>query len=201
MAMSGQRQAQAALPTGKETRYPLYRTMDRPRGWSGRVRNMSRPPRFDLRTFRTVGSRFTDYDIPVLWSVLSNSRTRSFWLNLPTSQFCWLISSPLIFLLLCSKASLQRCCVAEAHVADMWYPVLSIALVNLMKGIFREPQCFLWRFGWVMMPSNYTWFTSMQISAENSPVRNSETRIAGVFRAVNIAVYGPGVDSASNRNE
>jgi len=37
------------------------------------------------------------------------------------------------------------------------------------------------------MPCNYTCFTIMQISAENSPV--------------NTAVYGPGVDSASNRNE
>jgi len=45
MAMGGQGQAQAALPPGKITRYPLYRTMDRTRGWSRRVRNMSRPPR------------------------------------------------------------------------------------------------------------------------------------------------------------
>jgi len=52
-----------------------------------------------------------------------------------------------------------------------------------------------------MMPSDYTWFTSIQISAEKSQVQNSETRNAGVFHAVNIAVYGLGVDSASNRNE
>jgi len=179
--MGGQRQAQAALPAAKETRYPLYRTVDRPQDWSGRVRNMLRPPRFDIRTFRAVGSRFTDYAIPLLWSVLSNSRTRIFWLNFPTSQFCRLISSPQIFLLLRCKASLQRCRVAEAHVSDMWYPVLSHLWIWWM--VFSA-HC---RYSWVMMPCNYTCFTIMQISAENSPV--------------NTAVYGPGVDSASNRNE
>ena len=192
MAMGGQRQAQAALPPGKETRYPLYRTIDRPRGWSGRVRNMSRPPRFDLRT---VGSSFTDYAVPILWSVLSNSRTRIFWLNFPTSQFCRPISSPLFFLLLCCKANLQRCCVAVAHVSDMWYPVLSPLWIWWMvfsahcNASFADTAEY-----WCPV---IMWFSNMQILAENSPVRNSETRIAGVFRALNVAVYGPGVDSAS----
>ena len=32
---------------GKDIRYPLYRMMSRPQGWSGRVRKISPPPEFD----------------------------------------------------------------------------------------------------------------------------------------------------------
>jgi hypothetical protein len=34
---------------GKETRYPLYRRLRGPQGWSGRVRNISPQPGFDPR--------------------------------------------------------------------------------------------------------------------------------------------------------
>jgi hypothetical protein len=40
----------AALPSGK-TRYPLYRRLGGPQDRSGRVRKISAPPGFDLRTF------------------------------------------------------------------------------------------------------------------------------------------------------
>jgi hypothetical protein len=41
--MGGQRHPPAALPPGKETRYPLYRRLGGPQGWSGRVRKISLP--------------------------------------------------------------------------------------------------------------------------------------------------------------
>ena len=40
------------LPPGK-TRYPLYRRLGGPRGWSGREGNLA-PPGFDPRTFQPV---------------------------------------------------------------------------------------------------------------------------------------------------
>jgi hypothetical protein len=39
------------------TRYPLYRTQGGPQGRSGRVRKISPPPGFDLRTAQPVASR------------------------------------------------------------------------------------------------------------------------------------------------
>jgi hypothetical protein len=47
--MGGQHHAPAALPPGK-TRYPLYRRLGGSQGRSGRVRKISPPPGFDLRT-------------------------------------------------------------------------------------------------------------------------------------------------------
>jgi hypothetical protein len=44
MGVGGQRHAPAALPPGM-TRYPLYRRLGRPQGWSGRVLNISPPHR------------------------------------------------------------------------------------------------------------------------------------------------------------
>jgi hypothetical protein len=41
MRVRGQRHASAALPTGKETRYPLYRGPGGPQGRSGQVRKIS----------------------------------------------------------------------------------------------------------------------------------------------------------------
>ena len=61
--MGGQRDTQANLPTGK-TRYPLCRMVGGPQGWSGRVRNVSPPPGFDLRTVQPAVSRYTDWTIP-----------------------------------------------------------------------------------------------------------------------------------------
>ena len=57
--VGGQRLAPAALPPGK-TRYPLYRRLGRPQGWSGRVRNISPPPEFNPRTVQPVAIRYTD---------------------------------------------------------------------------------------------------------------------------------------------
>ena len=50
--------------TGKENRYPLYRTLGGPQGRPGWVRKISPPPAFDPRTVRPVASRYTDYAIP-----------------------------------------------------------------------------------------------------------------------------------------
>ena len=50
---------------GKETRYPLYRRLCRPQGWSGHVRKFSSLPGFDSRTAQPVAIRYTDYAIPV----------------------------------------------------------------------------------------------------------------------------------------
>jgi hypothetical protein len=47
------------LPSGK-IRYPLYRRLGGPQGWSGQVRKMSSPPEFDPRTVQAVASRYTD---------------------------------------------------------------------------------------------------------------------------------------------
>jgi len=57
--VGGQRHAPAALPPGK-TRYPLYRRLVGPPGWSGRMRKISPPPRFDPRTVQPAASRYTD---------------------------------------------------------------------------------------------------------------------------------------------
>jgi hypothetical protein len=49
----------------KETRYPLYRRLGGPQGWSGRLRKILPPLGFDPRTIQPVVSRYTDYAIPV----------------------------------------------------------------------------------------------------------------------------------------
>ena len=59
MWVGGQRHASAALPPGK-TRYPLYRRLGGPQGWSVRVRKIWPPPGFDPRTAQPVASRYTD---------------------------------------------------------------------------------------------------------------------------------------------
>ena len=46
------------LPRGK-IRYPLYRRLGGPQGWSGRAENLA-PPGFDPRTVQPVVSRYTD---------------------------------------------------------------------------------------------------------------------------------------------
>ena len=61
--VGGQRRASAALPPGK-TRYPLYRRLGGPQGWSGPVRKISPPPDFDPRTVQPVASLYTDWAIP-----------------------------------------------------------------------------------------------------------------------------------------
>ena len=61
--MGGQRHAPGALCPQK-TRYPLCWKLDGPQGPSGRVRKISFPPGFDLRTVQPVASRYTDCAIP-----------------------------------------------------------------------------------------------------------------------------------------
>ena len=53
MGVRGQRHAPAALPPIK-TRYPLYRRLGGPQGWSGRVRKISPPPGLDTLTVQLV---------------------------------------------------------------------------------------------------------------------------------------------------
>ena len=52
--------APTALPPKKETRYPLYRRLDKPQGRSGRVRKILPPPGLDPRTVQPVASRYTN---------------------------------------------------------------------------------------------------------------------------------------------
>jgi len=52
----GQLYALAALPRGKESRYPLYRRLGGLEGRAGRVQKILPPPRFDTRTVKTVAS-------------------------------------------------------------------------------------------------------------------------------------------------
>jgi hypothetical protein len=75
MGVDGQRHAPAALPPGM-TRYPLYRSLGRPQGRSGRVRKISPPPGFDPRTVQLVASRYTDYAIPAHFGITSRNRPR-----------------------------------------------------------------------------------------------------------------------------
>ena len=50
--------------SGKETRYPLHRSLGGPQGQSVRVQEISPPPGFFPRTVQIVASRYTGYDIP-----------------------------------------------------------------------------------------------------------------------------------------
>ena len=59
MGLGGQRHAPAALPPGK-TRYPLYRRLGGPQGWSGQVQKISPPPGLDPRSVQPLMSRYTD---------------------------------------------------------------------------------------------------------------------------------------------
>jgi hypothetical protein len=60
--MGSQHDAPAALLPGK-TRYPLYKTLGGPQRISGRVRKISSPPGFDLRTVQPLVSRYTNWAI------------------------------------------------------------------------------------------------------------------------------------------
>jgi hypothetical protein len=73
--MGGQHHTPAALPPRK-TRYPLYRRLGGPQGWSGRVRKILPQLGFDPRTVQLVASRYTHYAIPARrdYTVLSESR-------------------------------------------------------------------------------------------------------------------------------
>jgi hypothetical protein len=59
MAVGGHRHGQAALSPG-ETQCSLYRRLGGQRGRSGRGRNISPLPGFDIHTNHLVASRYTD---------------------------------------------------------------------------------------------------------------------------------------------
>ena len=58
-----QRHARAALLPGK-AQYPFQRSLGVTQGQSGRVRKISSPTQFDVRTVQDVASRYTDWAIP-----------------------------------------------------------------------------------------------------------------------------------------
>jgi len=68
MGVGAQRYSPAALPSGREIRYPLYRRLGGAQGRSGRVRNFSSPPGLNPRTVQPVTSRYTDCTAPFLYS-------------------------------------------------------------------------------------------------------------------------------------
>ena len=49
------------LFTRGKTRYPLYRRLGGPQGWSGQVQKIMSPPGFDSRTVQSVASCYTNY--------------------------------------------------------------------------------------------------------------------------------------------
>ena len=63
MWVGGHTHALAALPPGK-TRYPLYRRLGGPQGWSLQVRKISSPAGFHPWTVQPVAGRYTGYAIP-----------------------------------------------------------------------------------------------------------------------------------------
>jgi hypothetical protein len=62
--VGGQRYAPAALPSGRETQYPLYSSLRGSRSRSGLMRKVSSPPGFDPRTFPPLDGRYTDCALP-----------------------------------------------------------------------------------------------------------------------------------------
>jgi len=100
-----QHYAPAALPPGK-TRYRLYRRLGGPQGWSGRLRKISPPPRFDTRTVQLVASRYTELSRPTRYSIPHcNSDFKN---NVNTSEnnildedtsctFFWFRTSPCVY--------------------------------------------------------------------------------------------------------
>jgi hypothetical protein len=63
MEVNGQLYVPGALLPGK-IRYPLYKRIGGAQGRSGRVRKISTPPEFDLRTVYPVASGYTDCTTP-----------------------------------------------------------------------------------------------------------------------------------------
>jgi len=59
MGVGGQCHAPAALRLGR-TRYPLYRRLGGPQGWSGQVWKILPPPGLDLQTVQPVQSGYME---------------------------------------------------------------------------------------------------------------------------------------------
>jgi hypothetical protein len=60
MGVGGQCHALAALPPGKETRYPSYRKLGGAQGCSGWVRKISSPTGFNSRTIQPKARHYTN---------------------------------------------------------------------------------------------------------------------------------------------
>ena len=123
MRVGGQCQVPAALPPGK-TRYPLYRRLGEPQDRSGRVRKMSPPTGFDLRTVQPVASRYTDWAIPGPTLLQEMLKTISLWIDTFLCARCHVWNTP------CSSsrgfrrgANCQRTFVAHAFsgFANTWF--------------------------------------------------------------------------------
>jgi hypothetical protein len=59
MGVGGQCHPPAALAPGK-TRYPLYRRLGGPQGWSGHAQKISPPPGFDPWTVQPTVSHYIE---------------------------------------------------------------------------------------------------------------------------------------------
>ena len=80
MGVGGQLYAPTALPP-RNTRYPLYRRLGGPQGWSVRVRKILPPPGFGPRIVQPVASRYTDWAIPA-----TNTRRWTFNMKTQTKE-------------------------------------------------------------------------------------------------------------------
>jgi len=96
-----------SLPPGK-TRYPLYRTLGGPQGWSGQVRKISSPSGFDPRTVQPLDSRYADYaDRPTLQECYPNN-ARNY--DLPdVLSFCGL--RPIVVIIQLADSLVQHVCI------------------------------------------------------------------------------------------
>jgi hypothetical protein len=63
MGVGGYGQASIGLPTGKDSRYPLYRRLNGAQGRCGQVRKISLLQTFDSRTVRPIAICYTNYAI------------------------------------------------------------------------------------------------------------------------------------------
>ena len=115
-----------SLPPGK-TRYPLYRRLGGPQGWSGQVRTISPPPGFDPRTVQSVASRYTD------------DATRSTWIrrqNFISHSACTCMRKPLYF----QCVALASCAANSAKFQAMHFRIpigvqISVALQCVIRWL------------------------------------------------------------------
>ena len=77
-----------------KNRYPLYRRLGEPQGWSGRVRNFSLPKGFDPRNVRSLASRYTVRAIPASRKGLE---FRKFWRPAETYRIVIKIRFPILY--------------------------------------------------------------------------------------------------------
>jgi hypothetical protein len=63
-----------------QTRYPLYRRLGGPQGWSGQVQQIWPSPGFDPRTVQPVASRYTAYTTRPLGLIKSGRNSVETWI-------------------------------------------------------------------------------------------------------------------------